>query len=104
MKKKKQIKRLAWREYLPLAVTATMWGVILLAILYLVIAFGIFGTVMMMSMERRREFGVMVAVGMQKRKLTLLVILETCMIGFLGLLISFVAGIALLVWALLFAA
>ena len=32
MKKKKQIKRLAWREYLPLAVTAAMWGVILLAI------------------------------------------------------------------------
>ncbi len=32
MKRKKQIKQLAWREYLPLAATATMWAVILLAI------------------------------------------------------------------------
>jgi hypothetical protein len=32
VKRKKQIKQLAWREYLPLAATATMWGVILLAI------------------------------------------------------------------------
>ncbi len=91
-----------WKEMQPELVqmiqSDNAGGVILLAILYLVIAFGIFGTVMMMSMERRREFGVMVAVGMQKRKLTLLVILETCMIGFLGLLISFVAGIALLVY------
>ena len=73
-------------------------GIILLTILYLVIAFGIFGTVMMMSMERRREFGVMVAVGMQKRALTLLVTLETCIIGFLGLAISLVAGIFLLLY------
>ncbi len=32
MKKKKKIKQLAWREYLPLAATAAMWGVIVLAI------------------------------------------------------------------------
>jgi hypothetical protein len=32
MKRKRQIKQLAWREYLPLAATAAMWGVILLAI------------------------------------------------------------------------
>jgi hypothetical protein len=30
--RKKQIKQLAWREYLPLAATAAMWGIILLAI------------------------------------------------------------------------
>ena len=32
MKRKKQIKQLAWREYLPLAATASMWGIILLAL------------------------------------------------------------------------
>ena len=32
MKRKKQIKQLAWREYLPLAASAAMWGVILLEI------------------------------------------------------------------------
>jgi hypothetical protein len=32
VKKKKQIKQLAWREYLPLAATAAMWAVIIIAI------------------------------------------------------------------------
>ena len=32
MKRKKRIKQLAWSEYLPLAATAAMWGVIILAI------------------------------------------------------------------------
>ena len=32
MKRKRQIKQLAWREYLPLAATAAMWAVMLLAI------------------------------------------------------------------------
>ena len=73
-------------------------GIILLGILYLVIAFGIFGTVMMMSMERQREFGVMVAVGMKKTRLAFLVSLETCIIGLLGLAFSLVAGICMLIY------
>ena len=91
-----------WKEMQPELVqmiqSDNAGGVILLTILYLVIAFGIFGTIMMMSMERRREFGVMVAVGMQKSALSVLLTLETCIIGFLGLAISFVAGIFLLLY------
>jgi ABC-type lipoprotein release transport system permease subunit len=41
-------------------------GMIMIAILYMVIAFGIFGTELMMTAERKREFGVLVAIGMQK--------------------------------------
>ena len=91
-----------WKEMQPELVqmiqSDNAGGIILLGILYLVIAFGIFGTVMMMSIERRREFGVMVAVGMQKRALSGMVILETCIIGFLGLGISLIAGIFLLLY------
>lgn len=91
-----------WREMNPellqLIQSDNAGGIILLGILYLVIAFGIFGTVMMMSMERHREFGVMVAVGMHKATLTLLVTLETCIIGLLGLGISLVAGIFMLIY------
>lgn len=91
-----------WKEMQPellqLIQSDNAGGIILLGILYLVIAFGIFGTVMMMSMERHREFGVMVAVGMKKTTLSLLVFLETCIIGFLGLAISLVAGIFLLIY------
>ena len=91
-----------WKEMQPellqLIQSDNAGGIILLGILYLVIAFGIFGTVMMMSMERHREFGVMVAVGMKKTTLTLLVMLETCIIGLLGLAISLIAGIFLLLY------
>jgi ABC-type lipoprotein release transport system permease subunit len=91
-----------WKEMQPellqLIQSDNAGGVILLGILYMVIAFGIFGTVMMMSMERRREFGVMIAVGMQKSTLTLLLAMETCIIGFLGLVISLVIGIFLLLY------
>ncbi len=98
----KQYEVMDWQEMQPelvqLIQSDNAGGVILLGILYMVIAFGIFGTVMMMSIERRREFGVMVAVGMQKGTLSLLVILETLMIGLLGLAISLVAGILLLIY------
>ncbi len=59
-------------------------GIIMLGILYLVIAFGMFSVVMMMVKERSREFGVVHAVGMQKEKLSLVVFLETILIGFIG--------------------
>ena len=60
-------------------------GVIMKAILYIVIAFGIFGTIMMMIAERRREFGVMISIGMQKTKLALILFSETLFIGLLGI-------------------
>jgi ABC-type lipoprotein release transport system permease subunit len=61
-------------------------GMIMLGILYLVIAFGVFGTVLMLTAERRREFGVLVAIGMQKKKLASIMTLEMLLIGFLGIL------------------
>jgi len=61
-------------------------GQIMLGILYLVIAFGIFGTVLMLTAERKREFGVLVAIGMQKKKLASIMTMEMFLIGLLGLL------------------
>jgi ABC-type antimicrobial peptide transport system permease subunit len=63
-----------------------MSGGVMIGILYLVIAFGIFGTVLMMTAERRREFGVLVAVGMQKTKLAAVVTIEMLYIGVMGIL------------------
>ncbi|MEN8202802.1 MAG: FtsX-like permease family protein [Bacteroidota bacterium] len=61
-------------------------GMIMIGILYLVIAFGVFGTVLMLTSERKREFGVLVAIGMQKRKLASIMTLEMLLIGLLGIL------------------
>lgn len=64
------------KELLQMIETDNAGGVIMIAILYMVIAFGIFGTVLMMTNERVREFSVMVSVGMQKRKLAMVVVVE----------------------------
>jgi len=61
-------------------------GQAILGLLYLIIGFGVFGTVLMMTAERKREFGVMIAVGMRKTKLKLIVTIEMIIIGFLGIL------------------
>lgn len=61
-------------------------GLIMLGILYVVIAFGVFGTILMMTLERKKEFAVMIAIGMLRVKLTTIVILETVFIGLLGIL------------------
>ncbi len=66
-------------------------GAIMIGILYLVIAFGVFGTVLMMMAERRREFGMLVAIGMRKGKLAKMVSMEMLLIGLLGVA-SGVAG------------
>jgi ABC-type lipoprotein release transport system permease subunit len=68
-------------------------GMIMIGILYLVIAFGVFGTVLMMMAERRREFGMLVSIGMRKIKLAKVVSLEMLLIGFLGLAAGVIASL-----------
>jgi putative ABC transport system permease protein len=84
------LRLIEWREMNALLINQmesdNKSGGIMVAILYLVIAFGIFGTVLMMTIERKREFGVLVAIGMQKSKLAAIVSFEMIYIGLLGIL------------------
>ncbi len=81
------------KELVQFVDTKLVGGVIMLSILYLVIGFGVFGTVMMMTMERRKEFAIMVSIGLRKSKLLTIVFLETLLIGLvaiaIGLLITY---------------
>jgi ABC-type lipoprotein release transport system permease subunit len=61
-------------------------GQAFMALLYFIIFFGIFGTVLMMIHERKREFGVLVAVGMQKARLSAIFVYEMFLMGMLGVL------------------
>lgn len=93
---------IGWREMNDLLINQmdadNKSGGIMVAILYMIIAFGIFGTVLMMIVERRREFGVLVALGMQKFKLAAIVTVEMIYIGLLGIL----SGIAIALPAVIF--
>jgi len=73
-------------------------GQIFIGVLYVIIFFGIFGTVLMMITERMREFGVMVAIGMQKKLLSRIVSIEMIFIGLAGTLAGMLASIPIVVW------
>ena len=73
-------------------------GMAMLGILYFIIFFGIFGTVLMMVSERKREFGVLVAIGMQKKKLKRIVSIEMLLLGTLGLLCGLLASTPLILY------
>ena len=73
-------------------------GIIMLWILYLVIGFGIFGTVMMMVNERRREFGVINAVGMRKSRINIMLFAEIVMMGMLGAIIGLLLTAPIIWW------
>jgi len=81
---------MTWDEMMPELVQSiaadNAGGVIMMIILYVVIGFGIFATVMMMTAERQREFGVLVSVGMKKRILMFVTFIETLFVSFIGVI------------------
>lgn len=92
---------LDWKEMLPDLVEAkavdSAGNVIIYVILYLIIAFGIFGTILMMVKEREYEFGVLIAIGMKRWQLGISVWLEVIMLGLIGALAGILASMPL-VW------
>jgi len=73
-------------------------GMAMLGLLYFIIFFGIFGTVLMMVSERKREFGVLVAIGMQKKKLKRIVTIEMILLGAIGLVCGLLASVPLILY------
>ncbi|MGL1888597.1 MAG: FtsX-like permease family protein [Reichenbachiella sp.] len=70
-------------------------GIIMVSILYMVIGFGLFGTILMMTMERKKEFSIMMAIGMQKTKLIVNIMVESAYIASLGSIIGLVLSFPL---------
>ena len=67
-------------------------------ILYLIIGFGLFGTVLMMTAERKYEFGMLIAIGMKKSKLQLILFGETVLITFFGVLLGALLSLPLVIY------
>ncbi len=62
-------------------------------ILYMLICFGIFGTLLMMMVERKFEMGMLVAIGMKKSKLIFLSLLESVFTVVIGCTLGIAASI-----------
>ena len=74
-------------------------GKIIKGLLFMIIGFGVWGTIIMLMSERKRELGVLIALGMRKTRLTIMIIIESAYIGILGILSGVVVSLPL-VWHL----
>lgn len=71
-------------------------GKAMLGLLYFIIFFGIFGTVLMMIHERSREFGVLIAIGMQRTRLAGILMLEMFLMGLLSVITGIIISLPIL--------
>lgn len=69
--------------------------VVLLFILYAIIAFSIFGTILMMLKERQYEFGVLTAIGMKRWQLGTVIALEMLVLGVIGVAVGLIFAFAM---------
>jgi len=89
-----------WRQIQPLL--ASMAGsmrtsnAIMLGIFVVAMGFGIVNIMLMSVFERTREFGVLMAIGMQKHKIFSLIILESMLLGVSGGVIGILGCVALI--------
>jgi putative ABC transport system permease protein len=83
---------MSWQEMMPeieqVIQADSAGGLIMIFILYMIITFGIFGTVLMMTQERKYEFGVVVSIGMKKVKLMISMVYETIFLTSIGILLG----------------
>ena len=61
-------------------------------ILVILVAFSVLNTQLMSVLERTREFGIVMALGLKPGRLGRLVMLETALMGFIGLVLGAIAG------------
>ena len=91
-----------WKEMMPemdqFIEADSIGHFIIIGVLYLIISFGLFGTLLMMIFERTREFGILIAIGMKKQLLALILLLESLLISIIGCLAGVLCGILTVNW------
>lgn len=90
---------LSWQEALP-----DLYGLMqvdkqtqdwMMLILVFIAAIGVLNTILMSVMERTREFGVLLAIGLKPRQLSGLVLLEGVLLGLIGMVLGVAFGLLL---------
>ena len=85
---------MTWKKTLPeieQTITADSAGGLIMAfILYIIVVFGMFGTVLMMTEERKYEFGVLISIGMSRIRLFRIILIETIILSMIGVLLAII--------------
>lgn len=87
---------LRWEEMMPMINQSLGlidgMGVITLLLVYVLISFTILGTIVMMTSERIGEFKILLAVGMRKKLMGFMILLEMATLALLGAILGFTAS------------
>lgn len=67
-------------------------------ILYIVIGFGLFGTVLTMMLERLKEFAMLISIGMKRYQLAIVCFFETLFMSFIGVIVGTVLTYPILLY------
>ena len=90
-----------WKEIDPLLGMLNdfmdLWLYLFMGIILLALGFGIINTMLMAILERTRELGMLAAIGMNKRRIFTLVMLESVLLSLTGGIIGIIMG-TLLTW------
>ena len=89
---------LNWKELVPelgyLNEMGNLYTIIIIVIILLALGFGIVNTMLMVVMERVKEIGMLMAIGMGKRRIFTMLMLETILLTLTGGLIGIILGVA----------
>jgi ABC-type lipoprotein release transport system permease subunit len=100
---KEQFEVMDFKQLMPELIEAqeldTAGSMLILWVLYLLIAFGLFGTILMMTRERTYEFGVLTAIGTKHRTLMGMLWAEAILIGIVGTILGILLSLPI-VWYL----
>jgi len=75
-----------------------LWLYLFMGIILLALAFGIINTMLMAILERTRELGMLAAIGMNKQKIFILIMLESVFLSLTGGIIGIILGIILTIY------
>ena len=88
----REVRVLPWQEVMPDMKQGidldNYSGMLMLAILIVIVAFGILNTVLMSVTERFKEFGILLSIGMPQRQLVVLVFVETLYLLLIGIIVG----------------
>jgi len=88
---------MTWREALPDLIALIridrVSADVMMVIIGLIVAMGVLNTVLMSVMERIKEFGVLLGIGMRPRQVALLVLMEGLVLGLLATLVGVALGL-----------
>jgi putative ABC transport system permease protein len=90
---------LGWPRLLPMVAVSQRFhevvSYVVLLVFFVVVAAAVANPVLMAVLERTREFGIMLAVGMSRSRLVALVLFESMLLGLAGLVLGNLLGIGL---------